>query len=109
MRFRSALPVALAAVTLAAGCDRDAQTTPVACLEGSGPYLTALSTAPKGPVELHGGVAIGECLVEGQSAGELAGVGKAMITAATRLNGEARADPGGDAGVQLGYLVGAAQ
>ena len=33
----------------------------------------------------------------------------AMIGAATRLNAEARVDPGGAANLRLGYLLGAAQ
>ena len=32
-----------------------------------------------------------------------------MVAAATRLNAEARADPGGAANLRLGYLLGAAQ
>ena len=32
-----------------------------------------------------------------------------MLTAATKLNAEARAEPGGAANLQLGYLLGAAQ
>jgi hypothetical protein len=110
MRTRLALPalLLLAAATLAAGCGRDTETTPVACLEGPGPYLKALAAAP-GPVTLDDQVAISECLVENQAAGELARAGEAMVAAATRLNGEARANPGGEESLQLGYLVGAAQ
>ena len=50
---------------------------------------------------------ISDCLVPSQEAGELANVGQAMIVTATKLNSEARRDPGGDAAVQLGYLMGA--
>ena len=32
-----------------------------------------------------------------------------MVEAATKLNAEARAEPGGDANLQLGYLLGAAE
>ena len=32
-----------------------------------------------------------------------------MVGAATKLNAEARAEPGGDANLQLGYLLGAAE
>jgi hypothetical protein len=32
-----------------------------------------------------------------------------MLGAATKLNAEARSEPGGDANLQLGYLLGAAQ
>src|SRR5690348_9119782 len=109
MRTRLALALLLLAAAIpAAGCGRSAATTPVACLEGSGAYLKALAAAPA-PVELDGGAAVSECLVETQAAGELGRVGGGMAGAATRLNGDARAHPGGDANLQLGYLVGAAQ
>jgi hypothetical protein len=91
-----------------AGCGAASDATPVSCLEGSGAYLAALKAAP-GAVELHGGTLIGDCLVENQKAGDLATVGTAMVAAATRLNAEARAEPGGDANLRLGYLLGAAQ
>ena len=42
-----------------------------------------------------------------QQAGQLASIGQEMIVAATKLNAEARRDPGGPASVQLGYLIGA--
>jgi hypothetical protein len=91
-----------------AGCGEPSDTTPVACLEGTGAYLKALSNAP-GPVQVRGETPIGECLVENQKAGDLATVGTAMVAAATRLNAQARAEPGGDADLQLGYLLGAAE
>jgi hypothetical protein len=108
MRSRPALAAVLAFATLAAGCGRDTETTPVACLEGAGPYLTALAAAPA-PVELRDEIAISECLVDNQATGELIRAGEAMIATATRLNAAARAHPGGGANLQLGYLVGAAQ
>ncbi len=92
----------------AAGCGQQSDSTPAACLEGSGPYLTALHDAPAAAA-LPGGVPISDCLAENQKAGDLATVGAAMLEAATKLNAEARADPGGAANVQLGYLLGAAQ
>jgi hypothetical protein len=54
-------------------------------------------------------VPISDCLAKNQAGGDLATVGTAMVTAATKLNAEARAEPGGDANVELGYLLGAAQ
>ena len=36
-------------------------------------------------------------------------VGESLIAVATALNAEARGGPGGDANLQLGYLVGAAE
>lgn len=103
--------LALCLIALAAGaigCGQQDDSTPVACLEGSGTYLRALKAAP-GEVTLDGKTAIGDCLVENQKGGELAAVGTAMVAAATQLNAEARAEPGGEANLQLGYLLGAAE
>jgi hypothetical protein len=108
MRAVPALLAALALAAAAAGCGATDDTTPVACLEGAGPYVKALEGAP-GHVEVPGGVAISECLVENQQAGDLATVGSAMVKVATMLNAQARAEPGGDANLRLGYLLGAAQ
>jgi hypothetical protein len=55
-------------------------------------------------VRLEGTTQISDCLTPEQNGGELAQVGSAMIAAATALNVEGRADPGGVAPVQLGYL-----
>jgi hypothetical protein len=104
--FMAAIVVALA--VLAAGCGKQDDATPVACLEGSGAYLTALRAAP-GAVKLAGETPIGDCLAENQQAGDLSSVGTAMVAAATKLNAEARAEPDGNAGLELGYLLGAAQ
>jgi len=93
---------------LAAGCGGPDDSTPVACLEGAGAYLRALERAP-GEVRLEGETPISGCLAENQAGGDLAAVGTAMVTAATRLNAAARAAPGGAANVQLGYLLGAAE
>jgi hypothetical protein len=92
----------------AAGCGSTSDETPVACLDGAGAYLGALGDAPD-EVRLSGEVPISDCLAENQKGGDLAAVGTAMLDAATQLNGEARAEPGGAANLQLGYLLGAAQ
>lgn len=99
--------VALLPALLAAGCGEGEVAAPVACLEGPGPYLTALDEAP-GEVRLEGGDPISSCLTEDQPGGEMATVGQSMLEATTRLNSEARAAPGGQANLRLGYLVGAA-
>ena len=99
---------ALALVLIAVGCGQPSDTTPVACLEGEGAYLKALEAAP-GEVQLGGETLISECLAENQKAGDLATVGTALVGAATKLNAEARAEPGGDANLELGYLLGAAE
>lgn len=108
-------PLSIVAIGLAgllvlatAGCGGTSDTTPVACLDGAGAYLGALADAP-GEVKLSGVTPINDCLAENQQAGDLATVGTAMVAAATKLNVEARADPGGAANLQLGYLLGAAQ
>jgi hypothetical protein len=109
--MRRLLPPAALAVSLAllaAGCGGNDDETSVACLNGSSAYLRALERAP-GEVRLPGGARISECLVENQSAGDLAAVGRATLDAATALNAEARADAGGAANVRLGYLIGAVQ
>jgi hypothetical protein len=103
-----ALTIASLPALLAAGCGGPNDTTPVACLDSANAYLGALRDAP-GEVRLSGEVPIGDCLAKNQKGGDLATVGTAMVTAATRLNAEARAKPGGGANLRLGYLLGAAQ
>ncbi len=105
-RLVALLLIALAAFVV--GCGKQDDSTPVACLEGSETYLQALKIAP-GEVTLDGETPISDCLVENQKAGELATIGTAMVDAATQLNAEARAEPGGEANLQLGYLLGAAE
>lgn len=107
MSARIAIAACLAALLTAAGCGGHDDSTPVACLEGSGAYLSALEAAP-GKVRLAGETPISDCLAENQQGGDLATVGEAMVEAATRLNAAARAEPGGAANLQLGYLLGAA-
>jgi hypothetical protein len=104
---RPRLIALLAAVALLAGCGGNDDSTPVACLEGPGAYLAALEKAP-GEVRLRGETPISECLAENQQGGDLATVGTAIVTTATRLNAAARSEPGGKANLQLGYLLGAA-
>lgn len=108
MRTWVAMILAAAACLATAGCGEPSDSTPVACLEGTGAYLRALGDAPS-LVKLGGETLVSECLAENQQAGDLATVGTALVAAATRLNAEARAEPGGDANLQLGYLLGAAE
>ncbi len=99
---------AIAVALLLGGCGGPDDETPVACLEGAGAYLRALDSAP-GAAKLSGELPISDCLAENQTGGDLATVGTAMLSAATKLNAEARAKPGAQANLQLGYLIGAAQ
>jgi len=108
MRPSIAIALICLLTALAAGCGQQDDSTPVACLDGAGPYLAALDKAP-GTVKLGGDAPISECLAENQQGGDLATVGEAMIEAATELNGEARTERSSAAALQLGYLVGAAQ
>lgn len=110
MRARIATVLIAALVALAAvGCGSQGEdTTPLACREGAGAYLTALRAAP-GEVRVGSETAISECLSQNQEPGNLATVGGALIEAATRLNADARAEPSGDAAAQLGYLIGAVE
>src|SRR4051794_25782068 len=89
-----------------AGCGSEDSGTPAACLQGAGAFRAALQRAPN-QAELGGDTPISDCLVQNQSAGELATVGAALVRVATRLNAEARAHPAGRAPYELGYLVGA--
>jgi hypothetical protein len=98
-----------ATLVLLAGCSNDEEeAAPAACLAGSEAYLAALEAAPD-EVRLEGGTPISECLTSAQEGGELAQIGQDMVVVATRLNREARENPGGPAPVQLGYLAGAVQ
>jgi hypothetical protein len=108
MRMRRFVLLALCMPVLAACGSSGSEKTPVACLAGPDAYLAALGPAP-GEVRIAGSTPISGCLVPGQSGGELAQAGSAIITAATKLNDQARADPSGHATVELGYLVGAVQ
>jgi len=104
--FGLACLLGCAAVLGACGGSNGNDETASACLAGPDAYLRALAAAP-GEVRLEGSTPISDCLVSGQDAGELATAGRSMVVAATRLNAEGRANPGGGAPLQLGYLVGA--
>ena len=108
MRLPAGIAIAFVALLAGVGCGRGDDSTLVACLEGAGAYARALAGAP-GEVRLDEETPISDCLAENQSGGDLARVGEAMVEVATRLNAEARAKPGEDANLQLGYLIGAAQ
>lgn len=107
MRFAAAALLVALCLT-AFGCGSQDEATPVACLEGAGAYEKALRDAPS-RVLLGGQTPISDCLVRNQSGGDLARVGEATVEAATTLNAKARAEDGGKAAVELGYLLGAAQ
>jgi hypothetical protein len=104
------VPLLLATLgaALLAGCGgatKD-ESQPAACREGTATYLDALAAAP-GEVILAGETPISGCLVIDAEEGELADLGEAALGAATKLNAAARAEPGGKANLELGYLLGA--
>jgi len=106
--MRARFVIFVSCVVALAGCGSQDGSTPVACLEGAGAYEKALREAP-GEVLLGGETPISDCLASNQSGGDLARVGEAMVETATTLNAEAREADGGQAAVELGYLLGAAQ
>jgi hypothetical protein len=108
LNYKSVLAAVAVFLLAVSGCGDQDDSTPVACLEGAAAYEKALTAAP-GEVRLDGETPISACLTPNQTAGDLARVGEAMIEAATKLNAEARAEDGGEAAVQLGYLLGAAE
>jgi hypothetical protein len=101
-----ACAAALAALLLSA-CGTSEPVTPTACFEGASAYEKALADAPA-EVRVNGETLISECFAERQGGGDLAQVGESLVEAATRLDAEAREDPGGQANLELGYLLGAA-
>lgn len=106
-RITLALLSLAAAAALLAGCGgaKDEQ-APVACREGLAVILDALRAAP-GEVILAGEAPISDCFIPGAEEGELADFGEGALAAANKLNAEARAEPGGRANLELGYLLGA--
>ena len=91
------------AAALVAGCGSKGSTAvPGACGGSAGDYLKPLQAAP-GTVRLAGETPISDCF----TGTEPPDVDQAVIEAASRLNAEARRDPGGQSTVELGYLAGA--
>jgi hypothetical protein len=100
---------ALVAAALLAGCSKeDDPVLPAACREGPQAVLAALESAP-GEVRLAGGESLSDCMREASAAGDVQELGASYIEAAHRLAGRAADEPGGEAELQLGYLLGAAR
>jgi hypothetical protein len=90
-------------VSALAACGSKASTsTPSACLEPVGAWLSALQSAPE-PVRLSDDTPIGDCFTGAESPD----IAQTAVKVATVLNAQARRDPGGQATVSLGYLDGA--
>jgi hypothetical protein len=105
---RRGIALIAAAVALpAAGCGSDEEPgTPAVCTAGADAYLEALESAP-GEVRLDGETPISGCIVEEQTAGDLADVGQVLVQAATQLKADAASGRDRQAAIELGYLIGA--
>jgi hypothetical protein len=99
---RPASLVLLVSLALAGCGSADQQKTPLICLKGPGPFVSQVRGG-----ELPGHVPISSCLTNNQSAGDLAKVGSAMVTAATLMNAQVRRGPANLTPANLGFLVGA--
>ena len=99
---------ALVLVAALAGCgSNSSERLPAACIQGPGPVLTALQGAP-GEVSLDG-VRISQCFNRDAGGTDEQILGTNLVSAAQQLGDRAASDPEGDAALQLGYLIGAAQ
>ena len=90
-----------------AACGDDDAPYPAACTEEPAAIRSALRKAPSA-VRLDG-TTISTCVREASEASELQAAGNGLVTVAGDLADSARRDPGGDAELQLGFLVGAAR
>ena len=109
--MRRPLPAVLLVLALllsACGSDDGTPSTPLVCKSDEATYLKALEGAPD-EVLLDGETPISGCIVADHGVGDLSDVGAILVTVATRLNRDAQQDPGGDAALQLGYLVGSVE
>jgi hypothetical protein len=107
-RLNAGAAVALCVAAVGCGSDDASSASPIACTGGANAFITALKGAPDA-VLLDGQTPISECLPAEQGAGDLADVGQGIVGAATELNKQSQDDPGGQATVELGYLVGAVE
>jgi hypothetical protein len=101
----------IAALVLAAalaGCGGSgSEKLPAACIQGPGAVLKALADAP-GDVNIDG-VRISQCFNRDAGGTDEQILGTNLLSAAQQLGDRAASDPEGDAALQLGYLIGAAQ
>jgi hypothetical protein len=96
-------------VALLAGCGANTQRAlPSACTtKGPEPIAKALAAAPA-TVRVDG-VSLSSCFSRESNNADIQVMGGNLLAVAQRLHDTAASDPGGDAAVQLGYLLGAAR
>ena len=102
MRRAIAAAAVLLVSALAACGSKGSTSSPSACLEPVGAWLSALQSAPSA-VRLGGQTPISGCFTGTESLD----VAQTAVKVATVLNAHARRDPGGRETVSLGYLDGA--
>ena len=93
----------LAALALA-GCGRDSERLPAACLARPPALLAALERAPR-RVVLADGTSLSRCTRLARTDADLQTLGYSFMRAADTLRRQAHSDP--DAALRLGYLAGA--
>jgi len=95
---------ALLVTLLLAGCTKERERLPAACLTTPGAIQRALERAPAA-VTLADGTRLSTCVSRARADTELQTLGAALIGAADRLAARAATDPAGP--MRLGYLRGA--
>jgi hypothetical protein len=89
-----------------AGCGNEDVVVPVECEQGPDAIREALHDAP-GEVRIGGRVKISDCFQQAAPPASVQNLGGSVLAAGQELAERARAAPGSDAAVQLGYLLGA--
>jgi hypothetical protein len=89
------------------GCGREEDSQlPAACRLGAPAVQSALRDAP-GDVRLESETKLSDCLVRTSEPGDVLLVGETYVAVAARLADAAAEDPGAQAALRLGYLMGA--
>ncbi len=104
MLGRLGMFAALTGVLLLAGCSRDPDPVPTACIGQPSVLLSALGRAP-GAVALQDGTRLSRCVSTARSHGDLQSLGISFGRVADTLRARAVTDQ--RAALQLGYLGGA--
>jgi hypothetical protein len=99
-------PVALVVALLLAGCARDAESVPAACLGDPAAIEQALARAPA-RVTLSDGTPLSTCVSRARNDAELQTLGTSLMRVADHLTAYSSADR--VATMRLGYLIGAAR
>jgi type IV pilus biogenesis protein CpaD/CtpE len=96
--------LAVLLLLLLAGCTKDPDPVPAACVGEPSALLAALEHAPRAVV-LEDGTPLSRCVSAARTDGDLQSLGIAFGRVADALRAQAASDP--DAALRLGYLAGA--